>query len=58
MWQKRLIRAIASADRKAFNDSIQKTAEWQPERIVVCHGEIIEANAAQVWQGVFSNHIR
>jgi hypothetical protein len=56
-WQKRLVWAIASADRKAFDDSITRTAKWQLERIVVCHGEVIDENAARSWQGVFSSHL-
>ena len=46
MWQcfgpSRLIRRLGVSDRRALRDSLEKVLEWDFERIVPGHGDIIE----------------
>jgi len=57
-WQKRVIWYGTSAgDRKSFNQSVARINEWNFERIVACHGDVIEGEGKSIWAKVFGWHL-
>ena len=58
-WQKRFLWYIASSgDRKGFNQSAQKIASWEFDRIIPCHGDVIETGAKGIFKTVFEWHLQ
>lgn len=58
MWQKRLLWYVfGSADRPAFNKSIQRINSWDFENIVPCHGDSIIGNGKSVFERIFGWHL-
>ncbi|KAH0548585.1 hypothetical protein GP486_007871 [Trichoglossum hirsutum] len=59
VWQKRLIwYGASSKDRPAFNKSIARIEKWDFDRIVVCHGDVIESGGKGIFQKVFEWHLQ
>ena len=57
-WQKRFLWYIASSgDRKGFNQSAQKIASWDFDRIIPCHGDVIESGGKGIFKKVFEWHL-
>ncbi|KAK3114645.1 hypothetical protein LTR53_006857 [Teratosphaeriaceae sp. CCFEE 6253] len=57
-WQKRLIwYGLSSGDRPGFNQSVGRIAGWQFERIVPCHGDVIESGGKAIFEKVFGWHL-
>ena len=58
MWQRfgpsRLIRLLVS-DRQAFQESVQRILEWDFERIIPSHGEVLERNGKQALREAWLN---
>jgi hypothetical protein len=58
VWQKRMIwYGTSAADRKGFNKSVARINGWDFERIVACHGDVIEGNGKAIWEKVFGWHL-
>ncbi|KAL9099357.1 MAG: hypothetical protein Q9163_005133 [Psora crenata] len=58
-WQKRFLWYAASAtDRPSFNKSTQRIASWDFDRIIPCHGEVIETGGKGVFRKVFDWHLK
>lgn len=58
IWQKRLIwYALSSGDRKGFNASTQRIDAWDFDRIVPCHGDVIETGGKGIFRKVFEWHL-
>lgn len=56
--QKRFIWYLISAmDRSNYNKSISKIAGWDFDRIIPCHGDVIETNGKGVFQTLMSWHL-
>ncbi|KAK3681957.1 hypothetical protein LTR37_020724 [Vermiconidia calcicola] len=56
--QKRFIwYTISAGDRKGFNASVARVAKWDFERIVPCHGDVIEAGGKGVFEKVMAWHL-
>lgn len=54
IWQKRFVWYIAgSADRKAFGESVKRIESWDWDRVVPCHGDVIETGGKGVFRKVF-----
>lgn len=50
-WQKRFLWYVASAgDRQGFAQSVKRINGWDFERIVPCHGDVIETGAKGIFQ--------
>lgn len=51
MWRRfgpsRLIRLLAVSDRRALGRSIERILEWDFERILPGHGEVVEKGAKE-----------
>ncbi|KAL5117625.1 hypothetical protein ACEQ8H_004518 [Pleosporales sp. CAS-2024a] len=58
VWQKRIIwYGTSRGDRGAFHQSVARIHTWPFERIVPCHGDVIEGNAKSVFEKVFGWHL-
>jgi hypothetical protein len=58
IWQRRLIwYAISSGDRTDFNKSIGEIAKWDFDRVVPCHGDVIETGGKGVFEKVMRWHL-
>lgn len=57
-WQKRFLWYAASAgDRQGFNESARKIASWDFDKIVPCHGDVIENGGKGIFKKVFDWHL-
>lgn len=45
---------MAGEDRTAMKASLDRMSGWDFDRIIPCHGEVIETNGKRVWDGAFS----
>jgi hypothetical protein len=58
VWQKRLVwYGTSSSDRTGFNRSVERINKWGFERIIPCHGDVIEGNGKTVFEKVFGWHL-
>ena len=54
-WQRRFIWHISSSgDRPGFGRSVRDIQEWDFNRIIPCHGDIIETGGKEVFRDLFS----
>ena len=57
-WQKRFLwYAASSSDRLGFNQSAAKIASWDFDRIIPCHGDVIETDGKGIFKKVFEWHL-
>lgn len=49
---------IASKDKKSFADSASRVSKWDIDRIIPCHGDVIETNGLEVFERLFKWHIK
>ncbi|EED17623.1 conserved hypothetical protein [Talaromyces stipitatus ATCC 10500] len=52
-WHKRFVWYITANDRKSVGDSVVRINTWDFDRIIPCHGDIIETGGKAVFQNVF-----
>ena len=58
-WQKRFLwYAASSSNRPEFNKSTQRIASWDFDRIIPCHGDVIETGGKGVFRKVFEWHLK
>ena len=59
-WQKRIIwYGTSSKDRPSFNASISRINAWDFDRIIPCHGDVLESPGAKgIFQKVFDWHLK
>ena len=57
IWQKRFLWYLASKDKPSFNQSAKNIAAWDFERIVPCHGDVIEFEGKGIFRKVFEWHL-
>ncbi|KAI9879624.1 MAG: hypothetical protein M1830_007984 [Pleopsidium flavum] len=58
IWQKRFNWYVASAmDRSGFNKSIHKIDKFDFDRIIPCHGDVIESGGKGIFRKVFDWHL-
>lgn len=58
-WQKRFLwYAASAADRPGFNQSIKKINSWDFDRVIPCHGDVIETGGKGVFQKVMEWHLK
>lgn len=53
IWQKRFIWYVAAKDKEGFKAGVRRANGWDFERIIPCHGDVIETGARAVWEKVF-----
>lgn len=57
-WQKRLIwYGISSKDRAGFARSVSRIDKWGFERIIPCHGDVVESNGKGIFQKIMQWHL-
>lgn len=58
IWQKRFLwYGASSGDRPAFNKSVARIDKWDFERIIPCHGDVIETGGKGIFRKVFEWHL-
>lgn len=58
MGQRRFIWwAISSGNRSGFNKSIAKINEWDFDRIIPCHGDVIESGGKGIFEKIMRWHL-
>lgn len=58
VWQKRFNWYVASAmDRRGFNRSVRKIERFDFDRIIPCHGDVIESGGKGIFRKVFEWHL-
>lgn len=50
LWQKRFLWYVAVKDREAFGRSARRVLGWQFDRVVPCHGDVIETGGKGVFE--------
>ena len=51
IWQQRLLwYGAGGKDRKGFAESVRAVDKWDFDRIVPCHGDVVESGGKQVWE--------
>jgi hypothetical protein len=54
VWQRRLIwYALGGKNRKGFAESVNVIKKWDFDRIIPCHGDVIETGGKDVFNNVF-----
>jgi len=57
--QKRFIWWVVSkGDRNSFNESVSRIAKWDFDRIIPCHGDVVESGGKGVFEKVMEWHIQ
>jgi hypothetical protein len=49
---------MSAKDRKAFDASTRRIHQWDFQRIIPCHGDVIENNAKGIFEKVFEWHLQ
>lgn len=58
IWQQRTIwYGTSASDRKGFSQSVARINKWDFERIIPCHGDVIEGNGKSIFGKVFKWHL-
>ncbi len=58
IWQRRFIWYVSSAKaRPSFDASARKIDKWDFNRIIPCHGDVIEGDAKGIFRKVFEWHL-
>jgi hypothetical protein len=58
MGQRRLLwYAISSGNRPSYNTSVQRINTWNFDKIIPCHGDVIETDGKGIFQKVFAWHL-
>jgi len=58
IWQQRFIWYLLSrSDRPAFNASVSRIASWDFDKIIPCHGDVIETGGNDVFKRMFGWHL-
>ncbi|KAI9832165.1 MAG: hypothetical protein M1819_004516 [Sarea resinae] len=58
-WQKRMLwYGFSSSNRDGFNKSVQRIAGWDFDKIIPCHGDVIETGGKGVFEKVFEWHLQ
>lgn len=52
-WHKRFVWHVTATDRKSVGESVARINKWDFDRIIPCHGDVIETGGKAVFQNVF-----
>lgn len=53
IWAKRLVYHIATVDYNLMRRDAKKVAEWQMDRIIPCHGDVLGIGGNEAWTSVY-----
>jgi len=48
---------ISAANRSSYNKSVEKISGWNFDRIVPCHGDVIESGGKGIFQKIMQWHL-
>lgn len=58
IWQKRFLwYGASSSNRSDFNQSVKRINAWNFDRIIPCHGDVIESDGKTAFQRLFRWHL-
>ena len=58
MGQKRYLwYAASAANREGFGESTRRIGAWDFERVIPCHGDVVEVGGKDVFRKVFGWHL-
>jgi hypothetical protein len=57
-WQKRALWLQSAEDRPAFNQSMAKIQKWDFDRIIPCHGDVIETGGKGIFEKISEWHLQ
>ncbi|KAJ9293987.1 hypothetical protein DTO271G3_7363 [Paecilomyces variotii] len=57
-WQKRFIWHLTVANRQRYRESIRRIDQWDFDRLIPCHGDVIETGAKGVFRNVMEWFLR
>ncbi|GAA5939304.1 hypothetical protein JCM3775_007183 [Rhodotorula graminis] len=52
--QKRFVHYLAAKDKKEMADAAKKVATWDFDRIIPCHGDVIETGGHKAWTDTYA----
>lgn len=59
IWQKRFLwYAISAGDRQGFAQSVSRIAKWDFDRLIPCHGDVIETGGKGIFEKVMEWHLK
>lgn len=57
-WQRRFAwYVLSSKNRSAFNESVKRIDQWDFDRLIPCHGDVIESGAKGIFRDVMAWHL-
>ena len=56
-WMKRFNWFLAAKDKNSFNESIKRIDAWDFDKLIPCHGDVIEAGGKDTFRKVFKWHL-
>ncbi|KAF4124698.1 hypothetical protein GMORB2_5364 [Geosmithia morbida] len=57
-WVKRFSWYMVAKDRDSLNESIARIAGWDFEKLIPCHGDVVEERAKELYSKVFEWHLK
>jgi hypothetical protein len=57
VWQRRMIWYGIAKPRPDYNESMSKIAQWNFDRIIPCHGDVIETGGKGIFEKVMKWHL-
>jgi len=56
-WHRRMLWYGIAVDRSSFNESVSKIDKWDFDRIIPCHGDVIETDGKSAFRNVMKWHL-
>lgn len=53
IWFRRLIYHIAAVDYQIMRHDAKRVAEWDIERIIPCHGDVMDEGGNEAWASAY-----
>ncbi|KAJ9196092.1 hypothetical protein DTO164E3_6240 [Paecilomyces variotii] len=57
-WQKRFIWHLTVANRQRYRESIRRIDQWDFDRLIPCHGDVVETGAKGVFRNIMEWFLR
>ena len=58
LWQQRFIWHAVSKDKKSYAESVKRINGWDFDRIIPCHGDVIETDGKGIFRKVMEWHLQ
>ncbi|KAL8337509.1 hypothetical protein RB598_006416 [Gaeumannomyces tritici] len=57
-WQRRVSWYASASDRARFAESVKRINGWEFDRIIPCHGDVIESGGKKVFADIFEPYLK